>query len=216
MTRTKVLLAALLITLSAFYVWHTPFGGPLTDAEIDAFMESQEKLVGPSWANEEAFEAFLRNDDGRPFVMINLIEYRETAKYPDGSALDADITGKEAAALYGQTVLPQLLLRGGYPVARAERYNTIINSVGQSAGEFESFAMVRYRSRRDLINMIGSDAFRAANDHKWASLENTLVAPSENVFALKYIGLVPWLLFAGIGVVLTMMIRERRKSFGRQ
>ncbi|MEM8917332.1 MAG: hypothetical protein AAGE37_00620 [Pseudomonadota bacterium] len=184
----------------------------MTDAEIDAFMATQAEVVGTTWADEEAFEAFLRNDNGRPFVMINLMEYREIAQYPDRVPSDADLTGKEAGSLYGQSVLPQLLLRGSYPVARADRHNTIINSVGQTAGEFDSFAMVRYRSRRDLIDMLGSDAFRGANDHKWASLENTLVAPSENAASFKFIGFVPWFLVAGIGVVVGMMIRERRKS----
>ncbi|MEM9912790.1 MAG: hypothetical protein AAF922_18680 [Pseudomonadota bacterium] len=212
MKKTKVALASLLIALIAFYVWHTPLRGPLTDAEIDAFMQTQAEVVGTTWADEVAFEEFLRNDDGRPFVMINLMEYQEIAQYPDGTASDGAMTGKQAGSLYGQAVLPQLLIRGSYPVARADRHNTIINSVGQTAGEFDSFAMVRYRSRRDLIDMLSSDAFRIANDHKWASLENTLVAPSNSAASFKFIGFVPWFLIGGIGVLLGMIIRERRKS----
>ncbi|MEM6476135.1 MAG: hypothetical protein AAF687_08215 [Pseudomonadota bacterium] len=207
MKKSVLVLASLMAALVAFYVWHTPFGGPLSDAEIDAFMTEQAEAVGTTWTDEDAFEAFLREDDGRPFVMINLMEYRGTAQYPQGSELDADLSGKEAGALYGQSVLPQLFLRGSYPVARAERHNTIINSVGDTAGEFESFAMVRYRSRRDLIDMLGSDAFRAANDHKWASLENTLVAPSDSAPAFGFVGYIPWVLFVGIGIVLGFLAR---------
>lgn len=212
MRKTLVVLASLLVALLAFYSWHNPLRGPLNDAEIDAFMAKQAEDVGTNWTDEEAFEAFLRNDDGRPFVMINLMEYRQTAQYPEGSALDADLSGKEAGTLYGQSVLPQLLLRGSYPLARADRHTTIINSVGQTAGEFESFAMVRYRSRRDLIDMLSSDAFRSANDHKWASLENTLVAPSQSAPSFSFIGVVPWFLFLGIGVTVGMTIRNRRAS----
>lgn len=209
MTRRTVLLMALVGALLAFYAWHTPLRGALSDAEVDAFMATQAATVGTTWTEEEAFEAFLRSDDGRPFVMINLMEYRQTAEYPEASAPAAPVTGAEANTLYGQAVLPKLLLRGSYPVERATRYYTIINSVGETAGEFEDFAMVRYRSRRDLIDMLASDGFGEANLHKWASLENTLVAPSNPGVSFKFIGFIPLLLFIGIGAVLVGMFRRR-------
>ncbi|NVJ98703.1 MAG: hypothetical protein HWE25_11155 [Alphaproteobacteria bacterium] len=186
-----------------FFAWHTPMGGPLTDAEIADFMASQSEGGGDAWTNEKAFEDFLRNDDGRSFVMINLMEFRETAVYADGHLSGADLTGEEAAGLYAQSVLPQLLTRGSYPVARATRHNTIINSVGERAGEFESFAMVRYRSRRDLINMLSSEEFHAAKVHKWASLENTLVAPSSYAVSFNVIGYLPYFIAAFVLGLLT-------------
>lgn len=210
MKKSAVLLASLIVALFVFYAWHIPLRGPLTNAEIDAFMATQAATGGTDWTDEAAFEAFLRNDDGRPFVMINLMEYRETAEYSEEYATSTEMTGAEAGALYGRAVLPQLLLRGSYPVARATRYNTIINSVGENAGKFESFAMVRYRSRRDLIDMLASDAFNEANFHKWASLENTLVSPSNNSASFKFIGFIPVFLIAGIGLGLGALFRERR------
>lgn len=186
----------LLVGLLGFFVWHTPMRGPLTEAEITAFMAKQSQIGSDVWTNEEAFEDFLRKDDGHPFVMINLMEFRETAIYPEGLSPDTELTGEEAAALYSQSVLPQLLMRGSYPVALATRYDTIINSVGERAGEFESLAMVRYRSRRDLINMLSSDSFGAAKVHKWASLENTLVAPSIYRVSFNVIGYLPYFIIA--------------------
>ncbi|MEM6385217.1 MAG: hypothetical protein AAF718_03160 [Pseudomonadota bacterium] len=210
MKKRAVLMTSMLLALFAFYAWHTPLRGPLTDPEIDAFMATQAATGGTDWTDEAAFEAFLRNDDGRSFVMINLMEYRETAEYSLDDTPSKEMTGAEADALYGQSVLPQLLLRGSYPVARATRYNTIINSVGETAGEFDGFAMVRYRSRRDLIDMLASDAFLDANTHKWASLENTLVAPSKNAASFKFIGFIPVFLIAGIGVGLGSLVWQKR------
>lgn len=209
MKRTTILLASLLLALVAFHVWHTPMRGPLTDAEIDAFLSNQTETGGVGWTDAEAFEAFLRNDDGRPFVMINLMEVRKTAGYPEDHLSGEEITGAEAARRYGQAVLPLLLRRGSYPVARATRHNTIINSVGQSAGEFDTFAMVRYRSRRDLISMLSSDAFRAAGVHKWASLENTLVAPANNMMSFRVIGFTPWIILVCIVAVLARVLARR-------
>ena len=83
----------------------------MTAADVDAFIATQAETVGTTWTDESAFEAFLRSDDGRPFVMINLMEYRETAEYPEGYVMDADMTGVEAGARYGQSVVLQLLMR---------------------------------------------------------------------------------------------------------
>lgn len=212
MKKTTVLIASLIVALIAFYAWHTPLRGPLSDAEIETFLSNQTDTGGTAWSDDAAFEAFLRNDDGRPFVMINLMEYRDTAEYPEDYASGEDLTGQQAGSLYGQSVIFELLSRGSYPVARAERYNTIINSVGQSAGEFQSFAMVRYRSRRDLIDMLGSDAFHDAEVHKWASLENTLVAPSRYAVSFKLIEFVPLFLITALCVAFGMRLRERRGS----
>lgn len=209
MKKTAYFFVPLLAVLLGFFVWHTPTGGPLTDAEIAEFMATQSATGGDAWTNEEAFEDFLRSDDGRPFVMINLMEFRDTAVYPKGHVSDTELTGAEAGALYGQSVLPQLLKRGSYPVARATRHNTIINSVGERAGDFQSFAMVRYRSRRDLIDMLGSEGFRAAKVHKWASLENTLVAPSDHNMSFNVIGYLPYFIAAFVLGALTQRYFRR-------
>lgn len=209
MRKTVFLLTPLVLALLGFFAWHTPTQGPLTDAEIDAFLASQAADGGGgAWSDTAAFEAFLREDDGRPFVMINLMEVRDTAEYPEGFAADPT-TGEEAEAAYGQSVFPLLLQRGGYPVARADRHQTIINSLGGTAAQFDSFAMVRYRSRRDLIDMLSSDAFQEAGVHKWASLENTLVAPADRLPAFNVIGSVPYILVALIALVIGRSTRGR-------
>lgn len=190
MKKAAYTLVPLLLIYLAFLVWHTPLRGPLTDAEVDAFLEVQAEQGLNDWAISEEFENFLRNDDGRPFIMVNLMEVRDLASYPDGVATDNQ-TGSDADAAYGRAVLPLLLSRGSYPVANAARSYTIINSLGQTAGSFDTVAMVRYRSRRDLVDMISSDAFLAAEVHKWASLENTLVAPARRMPSLNLIGYVP-------------------------
>ena len=178
MKRKIQILVTLLVVYVGFLYWHSPTGGPLTDEEVDAFMEHTVKLQGSGWAMPADFEAFLRSDDGRSFVMINLLEFSEAATYEAGTFPEIK-TGDQASFEYGRRVVPLLLARGSYPITIAERYNTIINSLGQKAGNWDSLAIVRYRSRRDLIDMIQSDAFVAAEVHKWAALDNTLVAPAD-------------------------------------
>jgi hypothetical protein len=210
MKRITLLMGPLLLAFVVFHLWHTPLKGPLTDAEIEAFFASQPETGGTVWTDHEAFEDFLRSDDGRPFVMINLMELRDVPDYPDGFTQDETTTGKAADKAYGQAVLPLLLQRGSYPVARAERYHTLINSLGQTAGTFDSLAMVRYRSRRDLIDMISSEPFLAAEVHKWASLENTLVAPARNMPSFRIIGWTPLFLFIGAAAMIAHIALRKR------
>ncbi|MEM7439694.1 MAG: hypothetical protein AAF393_08850 [Pseudomonadota bacterium] len=210
MKRTAILLAPFLALLLAFYAWHTPLRGPLSEAEVDDFLAKQAEIGGNQWADSEAFEAFLRNDDGRPFVMINLMEFRDAADYPSGYVSESK-DGASADAAYGRAVLPLLLRRGSYPISQAVRQHTIINSVGPTAGQFDTLAIVRYRSRRDLIDMITSDAFLAAEVYKWASLENTLVAPASRALSVQAIGYVPLLILVVMAGVIGQAVFSRNR-----
>ncbi len=209
MRRPAFIVIVLLLALAGFHVWHTPLRGPLSDTEIDRFLSTQQETGGAAWTDAEAFEAFLRADDGRPFVMINLMEVRDVAAYPADFASEA-AAGVDAERAYGQAVLPLLLARGSYPIARAERHQTIINSVGEDAANFDSLALVRYRSRRDLIDMISSEPFLSAELHKWASLENTLVAPARATTSFQLLGFLPFipLLFAA-GMLAQAVLQAR-------
>jgi len=62
-------------------------------------------------------------------------------------------------------------------------------------------AIVRYRSRRDMLAMVASPAFLHAVPHKWASLEKTVAVPCRRLLLIDPGVLVPlvllafWLLF---------------------
>ena len=210
MKRTALLISPFLMLLIGFFAWHTPRGGPLSDAEIEAFMATQPETGGLSLTDTETFEAFLRADDGRPFLMFNLMTLRDVAEYPDEYIGEINQTAAEADQAYGWGVLPLLLARGSYPVAGAARQFTLINSVGEAAENFDKVALVRYRSRRDLIDMLSSEAFLSVEAHKWASLENTLVAPSVKNPAFNFIGFIPLILVTGIGAFLAGTLNGRR------
>lgn len=210
MRRIAFVLVPCALLLVAFYAWHMPLRGPLSDAEIDAFMADQAASAGDAWTDAKAFEAFLRADDGRPFVMINLMELRDVAAYPEGY-VSAPVSGEEAGAAYGQAVSKLLLQRGSYPMAQAARSHTIINSLGAEVGAFEKLVVVRYRSRRDLIDMLMSEAFREANPHKWASLENTIVAPAKTIPSLQIVSYVPVMVLLCMGILLGQAVWGQRR-----
>ncbi|MEO1732600.1 MAG: hypothetical protein AAFR45_03070 [Pseudomonadota bacterium] len=218
--RGIVVLWAVLAGLNGvFTLWHYSWKGPLTAEEIDTQLArlledfGRQSLEGEtlSSGSEQHIIEFLRADDGRPFFMLNLMEFRETAAYANGENPDG-LSGEEAEALYSRYVIPNLLKRGSYPLIITQRLTTITDTMGTGEAEFERFALVRYRSRRDFLDLISTPAFGEMANHKWAGLSGTLVSPTAVQLTLVPSLFVPVLLI-GIGaagtVLLTWLGRRR-------
>jgi hypothetical protein len=195
---------ALALIYGLFLLWHEPWlVRRLRPGEaVEVLGGAYDDL---SAAERERFAAFMDADDGRPFCMVNLLEYREWADYRPGSALNGStptgiIGGRDAGWLYTRAVLPELLKRGCYPVFVAGKLANLL-SAGAGSDFFEDVVIVRYRSRRDMLAMIASPAFRHAVPHKWASLEKTVAVPCRRLLLIDPGVLVPlvllafWLLF---------------------
>ena len=179
-----------------FLLWQNRwFSKPLTGAEVDAYLaklatNSQEQESAD--ADLDSFRAFLLADDGKPFYMVNLMQYRRQALYPDGSHPEVE-TGHEANALYSKAVVKELLKRGSYPVFLSRKLANLY-SAGEGTDFFEEVGIVRYRSRRDMLEMATSPSFQSAEPHKWASLEKTVVVPTQKLILLDPTVIVPALL----------------------
>jgi hypothetical protein len=78
------LIAALLYLL--FLAWHEPlFLRPLAPGvafgEAAAALQHLDSAPGVSASEKAAIRAFFAHDDGRPFMMVNLMRYRDVARY---------------------------------------------------------------------------------------------------------------------------------------
>jgi len=193
----------LLALYVAFLLWHEPwFSRRLRPGEAVAVLRGRYDDVAPD--ERAAFEAFLDRDDGRPFYMVNLLQYRATAAYPDGLLPDgtpaAGMTGREAGQRYTRIVIPELLKRGCYPVFAARKVANFL-SAGAGTDFFEEVVVVRYRSRRDLLAMAAGRAFLAGVPHKWASLEKTVAVPSRLMLLADLRIIIPTVLLAAWAVI---------------
>ena len=122
---------------------------------------------------------------------------------PDGTPAGG-MTGREAGHRYERMVVPELLKRGCYPVFAARKVANFL-SAGAGTDFFEEVAIVRYRSRRDLLAMAASRAFLAGVPHKWASLEKTVAVPSRLLLLADPRTLVPLILLAAWAVILAVL-----------
>jgi hypothetical protein len=150
----------------------------MTSAEVETLLERVRRnaeAAGAPFPPDllSSLREVAEDDDGREFVMVNLIRYRTKAVYPPGWDYGDD--PHAADARYNRVVVPLLLKRACIPVF-----------LGRSAGRFlapegtepwDCVALVRYRSRRDFLGLCADLAKDRADVHKWAAIETTQVFP---------------------------------------
>lgn len=191
--------------MGLFWWWHTPKGDPLSAAEVAEVVATAQAVGNTELGSAEAFLAQFGTDDGGPFYMINLISFRDRALYPEGHP-EAVASAQEANRLYGRAILPMLLARGSYPVLLVSPKAQLATNAEDAPVDFEVLALVRYRSQRDFLDMISSEAFQTSVVHKWASVETTWVGPS-SLMGSSNLGLIIPLALLSLGTLASLLVR---------
>ena len=156
------------IAYAALLAWHQPLRGPLTEEEVRAAFGARfEQMQDLQDVQASSLLEFFLTDDGRPFYMVNLDALPEQTPETDA-----------AAQTYAAFMAPRLLARASYPVLSSDVIGGLTNTLGPSVDRAERLVVVRYRSRRDFLNIISTPEFREALQHKSASLEGWYSAPS--------------------------------------
>lgn len=165
--------AGTLLTLFVlFLLWYGGRGKPLSPVELAACERELHQLTQDQSMINEVMQ-LLSNDDGREFVMQNLVRYRPKALYPAGYQFDD--SARAADRRYGKLMIWPLLRQGSLPIFIARRSGNFIEPVGADAWHY--VAMVRYRSRRDFFKFAVAIQRDDILVHKWAALEKTHVFP---------------------------------------
>ena len=177
-SRRKIWLGSVLL-YALFVSWYTDFGGPLTETEIQAYIAKTENLdLGGDPSARGALIEFLRNDTGGQFLMFNAVDLAKNPPKIEGAPPDAD--GQTLIDLYMEHMIPALLSRANHPVVVGKSVAGSLDLVGiEGAETWSDGAIMRYRSRRTLIDIIGNPEFYARHDFKLAGLEKTIAYPVE-------------------------------------
>jgi hypothetical protein len=175
-TRTKLWLVPTVI-YAAFTFWYTDFGGPLSDAEIQQNINAMRGNGVPE-ERIASMTRFMREDTGRQLLMINALDLNPNP--PDTPGAEPGETGEQMMARYMAHMLPALLKRASHPVLAGDAVFTAVDVVGiDNAEQWQSGAVVRYRSRRTLMDIVIDPAFRDPHHFKMASLAKTIAFPIE-------------------------------------
>jgi len=208
LTGPRLLAAAFAILYGLFLFWYGGRGAPLTPSEVDALLaEVQRNAGGEGSADSEMLLALRRvgeADDGREFYMLNLMRHREKAVYPDGLDYDYDVQAAEQR--YASGILPRLLKRAALPVFVGTPTGLFLQP--QGADVWDQVGIVRYRSRRDFLEMVAEPGMSAVGVHKWASLEKTQVFPVRPMLSLIWLRGTAAVLLALLGGALHLVLRR--------
>lgn len=192
-----VLLALAVLTFSPYWVWpwvvaaagyalfishYQNWHRPLEPAEIDRFLENLTKKR--SISDIDAFRAFLEADDGREFFMHNLIKFAEgTVPHPDTGV---ETEPNKLVQNYSGPFIKALMLRGGHPLVLFQRQGPNIDSWGPTAetgAHWRLTNVMRYRSRRDLLELASDPAFDSIHRFKRDSIAETISSPNSMLMA---------------------------------
>jgi len=203
-----ILFSVFVLLYFAFLSWYGGRGSPLTEAETESLLAEMQKRAGKQGQGEDPspildqFRELARNDDGREYYMVNLQKFRRKALYPQGSSFGDD--PQVANARYNRVIIPLLIKHGGHPVFDSLVLGRFIHPDG--VDDWEHIAMVRYRSRRDMLKMAIEIAGKGVDIHKWASLEKTQVFPVRPLFSLVFIRVGMAFLLTGMGAFLHFLL----------
>ena len=177
MTRIQWIWAALVAVWALFFIWYTSFGGPLTEDEIARYMtvvERQEPAPAPE--EVERIRRFMEEDTGDDFVMVNVIDLYETPLAIEG--VEPGESSEAVLAKYMAYMNGALFSRACHPVLFGRAANTamdLINAEGMES--WTAGAGMRYRSRRDLLEIAMNPEFDAAHKFKVAAMRRTIAFP---------------------------------------
>ena len=197
-TRTKIwLLPALLYAVFVF--WYTDFSGPLSDEEVNEFVEV---MTGNGVAPERVdyYAQFLRNDTGRQFFIVNALDMSENPPAVEGAPANAD--ADTLMGIYMEHMIPELFKRASHPIVMGDATYPAIDIVGiEGADQWTGAALFRYRSRRSFMEIISNPDILGPHDFKLAALDKTIAYPIETQLYLSD----PRFLLALILLVLTAL-----------
>jgi hypothetical protein len=204
----RFLTVALAALYALFLLWYGGKTTPLTPDEVDALMTAIERNAsGRGSADPELLEAFRRvgeADDGNEFYMVNLMRHRQKALYPDGYDYDDDVQAAERR--YARGIFPKLLKRASMPVFLGEPTGLFLQPEGSDV--WDQVGVVRYRSRRDFLEMVAELSLQDVGVHKWASLEKTQVFPVAATISFIWVRGAAAVVFACFGGGLHLALRR--------
>jgi len=180
MVSTIIIWSIALLIYGLFWFWYVGFQTPLSNSEIDHYMNKFAQYETDP-AITDQFRRFLEKDTGKSFVMINNIKTFARPKLIEGIADNA--TSFDVLKAYSKPFASLILRRAGHPMLQGKAAMKTVDSWGtEGADEWTYAGLVRYRSRRDLMEIITNPLFHEKHEFKYAALEKSIAYPIDPWF----------------------------------
>ena len=208
----KIFYAGLLLVYLLGLSWYGGSGDPVKVAELESYIKALTSNGGVRGKDTDKSVNYMRRlaekDDGNEFIMVNLIRFRETSLYSKDSPWADETDPMLADTRYGDGVIPLLLKRGSLPIFVSSVSGRFINETTHD--EWDMVAMVRYRSVRDMLEMMVEMSSTDLADHKWAAIEQTHVFPVKPKISLVSLRLMIGILLLLFAVAVSYLVNFRK------
>ncbi len=125
------------------------------------------------YPNKEQIEELIKGPADQPVVMVNLLKFKERADESEG-----DASGQVAYGRYAEQMRKVVESQGGRFIWAGRVDSKVIGDDGDP--EFDVVALVEYPSRREFLEIVGSQKVREIGEHRSAGLEmQWLIATTE-------------------------------------
>jgi len=202
-----------LVLYLLFRAWYDNWRGPLSQAEIEAFLAETGKSQVGEHTDRAVIRAFLEADDGQEFIMSNLVRV-----HPDEVPHPATGVPTRGLALlqdYGRRFVKVLLGHGGHPMLVMRKVGGYVDAWATPPDPgWHVVGAMRYRSRRDMMKLAINPSLREVHLLKTPGTAMTFSFPAQVMmsFALRprgWVALVLALLAAlvHLGSLLALLAR---------
>ncbi len=200
------------VIYAAFFSWYTNLGGELSAEEIEFFLAQVEKNAE---VNNRPFskdrysrlKTFMEEDTGKQFIMVNNIDINENPGFVEG-AKEGD-TADDLLNRYMEYMTPALLKRASHPIFMGYVVNSSMDVFGiDNAETWDRAALMRYKSRRAMMEIATNPVFFGKHDFKIEALEKTIAYPVEPLLYLSDLRLLLFLIFLNLGLILQIRTRN--------
>ncbi len=163
------------VLILLLHLWYFNRKKPLSAIEVNAYLEYF--LQHPQQHTElDVLKQFMQEDDGKEICIANFVSlYREKITHPETGQ---KVSPHAAVQNYMKVLLGLCAKKACHPIYLAYRVGGHIDSWGSDDKlDFRGLQMMRYRSRRDFIELIVNPKFASGLDIKFAAIEKTISYP---------------------------------------
>jgi len=160
----------------AFLYWYINWSGPIAAEEIDSYIEKFSKGSGAAHTDADVVRRTMEEDDGKEFVMQNFVTLHSgKMSHP---VTGEQVNPQDVLAGYFKPFAKELFKRGGHPVFMTRKVGGYIDSWNcDKDPQWAATAMMRYKCRRDLIELASDQRFSDIHIFKTSAIDKTVSFP---------------------------------------
>lgn len=212
-----------LLFYGAFAFWFFNVAAPLSAPEVRQHLSRFAQLYakGAKGADSQTqieLRGVLAGDDGREIYTLHHLRMRADVKPLAGFATKQKSLF-DVFALWGEPALWHLYGRGGYVVFMLPTLSHPFAVWGHARGSerWTHLAMVRHRSRRDMMSFINDESVAKLQAILPATIENHTAlagAPMGTLLMMEPAALAAWIIFA-LTLLVHLAVRQQDKNYRR-